>query len=185
MVSEVNNNNQILNGCLSSLQEKARSDDKLKEWDVFGHFFQRLAEYPAWKFIAGFLIGVLRVMYGSFRPAYGTVMCLWLTDTATGFYHARANPAVIPESRRMYHGLVKLMIYYLLLFLGHQCGQVALTAFLQGIIEGAIMLTEGYSILENIDKICKLKKINIPIIQKILGVTQDKLEDIGGKHEDN
>jgi hypothetical protein len=52
-----------------------------------------------------------------------------------------------------------------LLFLGYQCGQIVLTAFLQGIIEGAIILTEGYSILENIDKITALKGINIPILK--------------------
>lgn len=154
-----------------------------KEWDIFMHFIQRLAENPAWKLIAGFFVGVLRVMYGSFRPAYGTVMYLWLFDTATGFYHARANPAVTPESRRMYHGLVKLMIYYLLLFLGHQCGQIAFTAFLQGVIEGAIILTESYSILENTDKICKLHKLQVPLLQKVLRIMQGKLDEIGGKED--
>jgi hypothetical protein len=147
--------------------------------DVFIHFFQRLGEFPAIKIVAGFLIGMIRMMYGPMvRPAYCTVMMLWLADTATGYYYAWANPAIVPESRRLYHGLVKLCVYYFLLFLGYQCGQIILTAFLQGIIEGAIMLTEGYSILENIDSICALKGIDVPILKSIIGKIKGKADEL-------
>jgi hypothetical protein len=147
--------------------------------DVFIHFFQRLGEFPAIKIVAGLLIGMIRMMYGPMvRPAYCSVMMLWLADTATGYYYAWANPAIVPESRRLYHGLVKLCVYYFLLFLGYQCGQIILTAFLQGIIEGAIMLTEGYSILENIDSICVLKGIDIPILKAIIGKIKGKADEL-------
>ena len=151
----------------------------LNDFDVFRHYFEKLFQHPAWKLLAGFFVGVIRIMYGPVvRPAYCSVMILWLADTATGYYYAWANPAIVPESRRMYHGLVKLCVYYFLLFLGYQCGQIVLTAFLQGIIEGAIMLTEGYSILENIDSICTLKEIDIPILKAIIGKIKGKADEL-------
>jgi phage-related holin len=155
-----------------------------KEWEIIRHFFERLGEYPAWKLLAGFLIGLIKLMYGPvMRPAYGIVIMLWLADTGTGYYYAWRNPAVVPESRRIYHGLVKLCVYYFLLYLGYQCGQIVLTAFLQGIIEGAIILTEGYSILENIDKITALKGINIPILKSTTRALRGKLNEIGGSKD--
>jgi hypothetical protein len=59
----------------------------LKEWDVFGHFFQKLTEYPVVKMIAGIFIWLVHVLFGTvFRPAYGIVGLLWLVDTVTGYY---------------------------------------------------------------------------------------------------
>lgn len=121
--------------------------------EIFIHFFQRLYEFPVIKTVAGIFLWALRLLYGTvFRPAYGVVMLLWLADTVTGYYHAGANPSIKPESRRMYHGLVKLAIYYGLLFLRHQFSYFEATLFIQSIIETAIILTEGYSVLENCKK---------------------------------
>jgi phage-related holin len=151
----------------------------LNDFEVFKHYIDKLLQHPAWKLIAGFFVGVIRIMYGPIvRPAYCSVMVLWIADTATGYYHAWANPAIVPESRRLYHGLVKLCVYYFLLFLGYQCGQIVLTAFLQGVIEGAIILTEGYSILENIDDISALKGVEIPFLKAIIDKIKGKADDL-------
>lgn len=154
-------------------------DPIMNDVETFKHYFEQMLQNPVWKILTGLLIAVIKLMYGPIvRPAYGIVIILWLLDTATGTYHARENPAVVPESRRMYHGLVKLCVYYFLLFLGYQCSQIVLTAFLQGIMEASIILTEGYSILENIEKISALKGINIPLVKSIMGLLKGKTEEL-------
>jgi phage-related holin len=156
-----------------------------QEWDIFTHFIQKLAENPAWKILAGFFIGLVKLMYGPvMRPAYGAVIILWFLDTVTGYYYAWKNPAIVPESRRMYHGLVKLCLYYFLLFLGYQCGQIMLTAILQGIIEGAILLTEGYSILENIEKTTELKGMEIPLVKTVMKLLKGKMAELNGEENE-
>lgn len=159
---------------------KIKSGDPImNDLETFKHYFEQMLQHPAWKLLAGFLIAAIKIMYGPvMRPAYGIVIILWLFDTATGYYHARENPAIVPESRRMYHGLVKLCVYYFLLLLGYQCSQIVLTAFLQGIMEAAILLTEGYSILENIEKISALKGFNIPLVKSIMGLLKGKTEEL-------
>jgi hypothetical protein len=158
----------------------------LNDFEIIKHYIEQLLQHPVLKVITGFLITLIKLMYGPvLRPAYGVVIILWLVDTATGYYYVWRNPAIVPESRRMYHGLVKLSLYYFLLFLGYQCGQIVLTAFLQGIIEGAILLTEGYSILENIEKTAALKGNELPIVKTIMKLMKGKLADLGGDQNAN
>jgi hypothetical protein len=158
----------------------------MNDLEIIKHYIAQLWQHPVWKLITGFLIAVIKLMYGPvLRPAYGIVIILWLTDTATGYYYVWRNPAIVPESRRMYHGLVKLCLYYFLLFLGYQCGQIVLTAFLQGIIEGAILLTEGYSILENIERTAALKGVEIPIVKAIMKLMKGKIADLGGNEDES
>ena len=147
----------------------------MNDLQIFFHFFKRLGEYPVVKVIIGIFLGLLRILFGAFRPVYGAVMLLWLLDTATGFYYARANPAIKPESRRMFHGLVKLLIYLILLSIGYQCGLVGLLAVVQGMIESFIVLTESYSVLENVQKICILHNINFPILDQVMKMIQGRL----------
>jgi phage-related holin len=143
--------------------------------EIIIHFFKRLGEYPAVKLIVGLFFGLLRILFGTFRPVYGAVMLLWLSDTGTGFYYAWANPAQKPESRKMYHGLVKLLIYLCLLSIGYQCGTVGLLAVVQGMIESFIVLTESYSVLENVQKICILHHIDFPIVDQVMKMIQGRL----------
>jgi hypothetical protein len=162
----------------------------LNELDAFRHFFQKLIEYPVVKMIAGIFIWLIHALFGTvFRPAYGIVGLLWLVDTVTGYYHAWANPAVIPESRRMYHGLVKVCIYYFLMFLGYQFASSGfeMVVMLQATIEIAIMLTEGKSILENLKKIAVLKKwpgTIVGLIDYLLGVFEGKIKRMGDGRDD-
>ncbi len=158
-------------------------DDK----QIIVHFFEKLFENPVIKGIAGFFIWLLKLMFGTvFRPAYGVVAILWIADTITGYYHAWANPKIVPESRRMYHGLVKLSIYYSLLFLGHQIGKCAteVTGLIQTTFEVAIILTEGKSFLENLDKITRLKQMEIPLLKFFLRVVQGKIDAMNGGNND-
>jgi hypothetical protein len=144
--------------------------------EIVIHFFKRLSEYPMVKIIIGFFVGLIRILFGgTFRTVYGAVMLLWLSDTATGYYYARTNPAVKPESRRMYHGLVKLLIYLILLSIGYQCQSVGLLLVVQGMIESFIVLTESYSVLENIQKICILHNWNFPILDQVMKMIQGRL----------
>ncbi|TCL76815.1 phage-related holin [Hydrogenispora ethanolica] len=150
-----------------------------KAWLI--HVLQRLAEFPLAKIVAGVGLWLLKLLFGPvFRPVYGTVILLWLADFGTGFYHARANPAVRPDSRRLYHGLVKLGIYLFLLILGNFCSQTELTAVIRTVIESFIILTESYSILENLQKICVLKNWPAPLLDQIMKTIQGRLNDSGG-----
>jgi hypothetical protein len=162
----------------------------LKEWDVFGHFFQKLGEYPAVKIGCGIFIWLVHALFGTvFRPAYGLVGLFWVMDTVTGYYHAWANPIIIPESRRMYHGLVKLTVYYFLMFLGFQLSRagVDMVVMLQTTIEMAIMLTEAKSILENLKKIATLKGWPgslVGLIDFLLGIFEGRLKEHGGDKDE-
>jgi phage-related holin len=151
------------------------------DFETIKHFFARLFEYPGTKVAAGVFLWLIQACFGSvFRPAYGVVIILWLTDTATGYYHARANPEIVPCSRRLYHGLVKLAVYYFLLFLGFQCSRLPVTSFVQTVIEAFIILTESYSICENIQKIALLHGLNFPLIEKIMAIIQGKIDTTKG-----
>ncbi len=152
--------------------------------EIFLHFLERIYAFPVVKAATGIFLWLVRLLYGPvFRPAYATVLLLWLTDTATGFYYARANPEVKPESRRMYHGLVKLVRYYILLFLGYQCSRAEATVFVQTVIESFILLTETYSVLENLQRICKLKGIRAPILNWVMRVIQGRIDGVAGENE--
>ncbi len=164
----------------------------LNDLEIFIHFFKRLGEYPVVKVITGIFLGLFRILFGTFRPVYAAVILLWLLDTATGYYYARTNPSIKPESRKMFHGLVKLLIYLVLLSIGYQCGLVGMLAVVQGMIESFIVLTESYSVLENLQKICLLHKINFPILDQVMKMIQGRLisqspapEPVkGGDHHD-
>ncbi|TCL74254.1 holin family protein [Hydrogenispora ethanolica] len=157
----------------------------MEDYQTFVHFMRRLGEFPLAKIVAGVGLWLLKLLFGPvFRPVYGTVILLWLADFATGFYHARANPAIVPESRRLYHGLVKLGIYLLLLILGNFCSQTELTIVIQTIIEAFIILTESYSILENIQKICVLKGWPAPLIDQIMKTIRGRLGELEEKQND-
>lgn len=185
-MSEVNDNNQILNRCLSSLQQKVRGDDELKEWDVFVHFIGRLTDYPAMKIVAGFIIWLVSAMYGDYRAAYGAVIALVIADWVTGLWFAWADPSSKIQSSRLKSGAVKLLIYGILLLLGHLCSLVELAAFAQALIEGYIFMTEGISVLENLDKIFKLYKWDFPILTKVMAALHGKLKEIeGGNTKDD
>jgi hypothetical protein len=85
----------------------------------------------------------------------------------------------------MYHGLVKLTIYYFLMFLGFQLARTGfdMVVMLQTTIEIAIMLTESKSILENTKKIATLKRWPgslVGLIDFLLGIFEGRLKEIGG-----
>jgi phage-related holin len=154
--------------------------------ELLVHFIQRLAHFPVLKISTGILLWLIKLLFGSvFRPAYSAVLILWLADTATGSYHAWANPAVKPESRRIYHGLVKLGLYLFLLLVGHQCSLAELTVFAQTVIEGFIIFTESYSILENLQQICALKGVAIPLLDQIMRTIQGRFSESLTRGTDN
>lgn len=151
----------------------------MNDVEIFIHFFKRLGEFPAWKIIAGIFIWILHALFGeAFLAAYGAIIVLCLIDMITGYYHAWANPAIKPESRRLYHGLVKWAIYGILIILGYQSSRSEFTAFLQGLIDGYIIITEAYSILENIQKIAVLHGAEIPFLNVIMKIVQGKIEGL-------
>ncbi len=145
------------------------------------HIWQRIVEFPMVKVLTGLGLWLLKLLFGAaFRPVYGAVIFLWLADTASGFYNAWINPAERPNSRRLYHGLVKLGTYLFLLALGYQCSQAELTLFIRAAIEGFILFTESYSILENLQAIGRAKGQELPILDQVMRAIQGRLNDPAG-----
>lgn len=153
----------------------------MNDYEVFIHYLNRLMELPVIKIIAGIFIWLLKFCFGStFNPAYSTIFYFWIVDTGTGYYHARKNPEVKPESRKMYHGLFKLAIYFFLLSAAFRIGQcgINLITSVQTILEVSIILTELKSIIENGQKIAALKKRKIFLLDLLATVFEGKLNQL-------
>lgn len=150
------------------------------ELQVFKDFVEKLLDNPVIKIPAGFFLYVLRFLFGSvFRAAYGAVAVLFIADFVTGYSYAWMNPEISPDSRKMFHGLIKLLIYAGLLFVGHQVSVVQFGALLQSTFEMMIVLTEAKSVLENLQKIAKFKNVEIPLLDMLIALVQGKI-DKGG-----
>jgi phage-related holin len=162
------------------LHQKGKGSGCLEDWQMFIHFIRRIPEFPIVKVAVGIFLWLLHLFWGdSFRPVYVGVGLLWFADTATGLYYAWINTSIKPESRRMWHGLFKLAIYALLLGVGHQLNLIAITAFIQGSIEGFIMLTESYSVMENLHKIGEYRQWKVlPTIEWVMSILQGNLNAI-------
>lgn len=145
----------------------------------FGHFFGKLFESPAVKTLTGFVIWLISIFFGDFRPAYGIVAALVVLDSITGIYFAWVDPNQKIVSSRLRSGAAKILIYATLLSVGHICSQVNYVLFVQALIEGYIMITEVLSVLENCQKISALNGTEIPFLDKLMKFIQGKMDKMG------
>jgi phage-related holin len=148
-----------------------------EDWNSFIDLLKKLISCSEIKAIGGFFLWLIQVFIGDiFAPVLAGVGVLWIIDTLTGFWYVRSNPLITPESRKVYHGCFKFVIYFLLLSAGHQCLLHAWTGFLNGFIQFIIIFTETYSIGENIQKIAKLKGCKITAIDWIMKAVQGRVK---------
>ena len=107
------------------------------------------------------------------------ILVFVILDFILGYGHAWMNPKIRPDSRKMFHGIVKLLVYSCLLIAGYQTTFLLGGTLFQSIIEAYIGLTEFKSVLENIQKICVLKNIDIPFLSSIINKVDGKIEEAG------
>ena len=153
-------------------------DDK----EVTVHFLNELKEQPFIKIILGFSLAVLKVLFGpTFKGVYAAVLILYVIDFCFGYGHAWLNPKIKPDSRKMFHGLIKLLIYMALLIVGYQISHVLFGVFIQSIIEAFIVLTETKSIFENMKLIADLKGLDIPFLNILINKVDGKMDEMKNK----
>jgi hypothetical protein len=147
------------------------------------HFLNRLWEYPITKTITGFLVWILYILYGDFRPAYLGVISIICLDWATGLYYSWANPKLKMDLNKLRQGAIKLLIYGLLLALGHFCSLVEIMASFQALIEGYIFITESISVVKHFHEISILHNTEIAFLNKLIKLLNGKQESLGGDQE--
>ncbi|MHB2016973.1 MAG: phage holin family protein [Candidatus Xenobia bacterium] len=83
------------------------------------------------------------------RPIYAGVLVLWCLDFILGFTLAALSHQV--SSRRLFYGLIKLLIYLAVLSVSWQIHQVVPTLGLlaSGMLDSYVALTEASSVLRN------------------------------------
>jgi hypothetical protein len=128
----------------------------------------------------GVLYSILCFIFGGdiYLQAVAGVTILWLLDFITGYGHARMNPAIIPESKKVRASLYKLLFYLVLLSAGRICTFFSVTTFVYGLILGGIVYTEVFSIGENIEKMAKLKNVNLPFVALILRILRGRYNEM-------
>lgn len=150
----------------------------MDELNIFLGYGKRLMEAPFWKVVFGLFMGLVQMLFGDImRPVLLSIGFLWFWDAVTGLRYARANPKITPNSRRMRMGVYKLGFYIILVSVGHLCTAHPLTSWLSGIIYGVIMVTEVWSIFENIDDYCRLQGREIKFIRVILNLLRGRIKE--------
>jgi phage-related holin len=153
--------------------------------EVFRHFFERLAEYPAIKLVAGFFIWLFSAMYGKFNPVYSAIIAFIIADWLSAIWFAWVDPNSKIESSRMKEGAVKLLIYAVALSAGHFCSFVAVVAPLEAYIQGYILVTELISLCENAKKLADHYRIQIPVLDTVIGFLHGKQKALNGGVDDD
>jgi hypothetical protein len=127
----------------------------------------KLLHSPAWKVLCALALACLQALFGSYRPTILGIVILYLADWSLGLGFAIRQREV--ASNRLLRGAVKAVIYGNLLIVGAQVGRAGMLGVtLLGLIDSYILLTEGVSVLEKLDKWAHYYRIELPFLHRLI-----------------
>lgn len=146
-------------------------------FDYIRDIIAKVWQYPAVKFCVGAVLGLSKLLFGVYRPAYGAVLVLFGLDFLLGFGWALRYEGA--DSHKGLRGISKLLVYGVLLIVGRQLSIIPVIGpVISGMIDGLIMLTEGISVLEKIDKWGTSCGREIALVKPILALLQQRRKRI-------
>jgi phage-related holin len=142
----------------------------------------KLWQCPALKTLFAGVIFVVRLLWGNYRPAMGAIFILFVLDFILGFGLAAKKHGI--ESPKLLRGGAKLLIYGVLLSVSYQLSLVPLIgSIISSAVDGYIMVTEGISVMEKIDKWCEALGMEKTLLDPIIKFLKQKRDRI--VEEDN
>lgn len=134
----------------------------------------RLFESPTVTAIGSVLLGLLHQLFGeTFRPVHSAVLILILADWAFGLSHAVMAREL--SSNKSLGGVLELTLYGGIFIVGAQLEKVQLIGpFLNGSLAGVMVITEAVSVLENIDKLARLKGVELDWLESVIELLEQR-----------
>lgn len=127
---------------------------------MIGSVFQKLGEFFHIKVIlAAIMVGLGWVFQNDYQVLI-SVYVLIAFDTITGIWYAARQKDL--SSRGFYRVTVKCLVYFLMIIVGRIVDKHAPINFAATIMEGFLVGTEAFSILENVSK------LGFPVPTKLL-----------------
>ena len=118
--------------------------------------------------------GIVTALIGDITPSLVAIFILYCLDWMTGLLKSLPKKAKGVGSRPILRGLVKTLVYLVLVIVGFQLTKVTepealykLALAVYGVIQFMIILTEGISIVENLDEWAESLGINLPVIDLV------------------
>lgn len=144
-------------------------------FDYIREFFIKLLDFPAVKAITGVFLVILKLLFGGYRPTLGAILVLFVLDFILGFGLAMRNHDV--ESRRLLRGVTKLLVYGGLICVGYQLSHIAIAGLMvSGFLDAMILISEGISVLEKIDKWCDATGREIAFLDPLIAALKQRKE---------
>jgi len=135
---------------------------------VFGSFFQQAGK---------FLVACILAAFGDpMRPVSTGVFILFCLDFLLGFFTAVLQKKI--SNRKMYYGLIKLLIYLVVLSASTQIkNAVPLIGLVVGsVMDSYVLMTEGASVLKNASQLATAIGVSLPGISRLADFLQEKAE---------
>ena len=155
--------------------------------EKFGLPLTFLPDAERWFMVFGGIVcSAYSFMFGDVGVLLWWLMIFVLFDMATGLYGAWRTGTI--ESKRISQGIVKKVVYFLVVALAHGIDQVFLpiihVEIVESVVLGAYVAGEFVSIIENLER-CGLGDAVPPTVRRALkalnGSIEHKLEKIEGK----
>lgn len=134
----------------------------------------KLFESPLAKAAGAIAIGLAQHLFGPhLLPVHTAIIILIACDWIFGFTYAIWRREVSsPKSMR---GVLKLTLYGGVFIVSAQLAKIDIVGpLLGGSLAGVVVVTEAVSVLENIDRLARWKRIDLPFLQPMIRFLKQK-----------